>query len=1617
MLACLILAPASAHAAFGEPAATEAYVTDDSVDAVLQAGTTTYIGGRFTHVARRSGPGVGIVTADGSSAGLPEVTGGAIIAAIGDGSGGWYIGGGFSAVGGVARTNLAHIEADGSVDLAYAPNPYGAVRALALAADGTLYVGGDFTSIGGRSRTAIAALNPFGTALSSFDAHAGAYSTVRTLLVHAPEATPAGTTADVGAVFVGGTFSSMGGQPRNNIASLSPAGTAQDFNPNANNDVYAMHFDDYDRVIVGGAFTKITDGNPDLSGRPDPTRYMAAVDLHTGAYESYYWPDGPVYTLAESPDGSRFYAGGVFTQMLFASHTRLAAFDYNNPNNPRTWAATADGWVGALAVAGDGTVYAGGSFSAVSGQKRSSIAGIDPTTGAATSFDPGVMGNVNVLAASGATLYAGGTFKGFPAKARSRVAAIAADGTVTGFDPGTSSGNSSSAVRALAVSPDAATVYVGGDFTTVGGLARTGLGAVDAVSGSGISSFGANSDGAVLALAVDDDGTVFTAGNFHHIGGASRDAFAALNPATGAVDPAVALAIGGWSYASALAISGNTVYVGGYNGLAATDTDDGTLRFTASGNGEIASLAAGGGDLYVGGEFTTFGGTPRNHIAALDPGTGAVRTSFNPNADGAVRALAYSGSTLYAGGAFTTIGGRGRTYVSGLNPATGAATGFAPKLDSWVTALSASGATVQLGGYFDVVNGSPRGHFARFTDAGTSAAGPAVPTALSTYPDASPGTSLSPKLAGTAEGNTTIRIYTNPGCTGTPIASGSAYTFSVTGGIQLPTVAGNSTTTYYATATDQSAATSACSAGYAYLADATAPTVTITTPADGGRYDQGARIAAAYSCADAGGSGIATCVGDVDNGSAVDTATVGAKSFSVLTTDRAGRTFTRTVQYTVDTVSAPHMGPATDIAAPIKPTAVTSGDLNGDGDPDLVINDRGNGPSVRLGAGGATFGVATPLPGYGNYTTSVTIADVNGDHKSDLVVPSDNTSQVKVGLGNGDGTFMTPVAYSVGTYPVDAEAGDFDGDGDLDLAVADYGVNTVSIMVNDGAGGFTAGAPVTVALGHALAIADFNGDGDPDLAVGSDEFGGVNVVLGTTGTGFGAATQVYDRTARTIAIGDFNGDGDPDLAVSGNGSFGGANSHEAAVSIVLGSTGGTFAKSVEYAASSGAWDIATGDLNGDGTTDLVVANHDAADVSIMTGLANGAFTGPTLVPTGTASNGVTVADFNGDGDLDIAEIHGTNPGALSIILGATQPGRPTLTASTPASGTTETSPKITGTARAGSTVRLYTTAGCTGTIAASGTAAAFASTGLTVTVAAGSTTTFRATATNSAGTSACSSNSVTYTAASPPPPPPPPVATAPGATTGGATATSPTTATVTATVTPADGTTSYWFQYGTVAGALDHETTPVTVGAGGSTSRSADLTGVISATYTYYRVVARQSGFADVSGSIGAVYIPAPAPTTTTSPPPTTTTTNQPPPTTTQPTTTTTNPFLTPPVTPPASDEPTTEEIQAALLAGLATVGAKAKIAPILRAGSFSARLAAPSAGAARIVWSFGRTVVASGSATAPGAGALVVRIKLSTKGKALLKKARSIKLTAAGSFTPTGSAKVVARRTFTLKR
>lgn len=147
-------------------------------------------------------------------------------------------------------------------------------------------------------------------------------------------------------------------------------------------------------------------------------------------------------------------------------------------------------------------------------------------------------------------------------------------------------------------------------------------------------------------------------------------------------------------------VVGNTVYVGGSFGTArppgaapgtstvvrqnllAFDITTGQLKsgFVANANGQVLGLAMApdGSRLYVAGEFTSINGTAKYRVAALNPTTGAVDTTFKTKADFRVRSLVVTSSTVYLGGAFGFINDQPRSQLAAVRRSDGALLNWAP---------------------------------------------------------------------------------------------------------------------------------------------------------------------------------------------------------------------------------------------------------------------------------------------------------------------------------------------------------------------------------------------------------------------------------------------------------------------------------------------------------------------------------------------------------------------------------------------------------------------------------------------------------------------------------------------------------------------------------------------------------------------------------------------------------------------------------------------------------------------------------------------------------------------------------------------------------------------------
>ncbi|HVR24090.1 MAG TPA: FG-GAP-like repeat-containing protein [Candidatus Polarisedimenticolia bacterium] len=216
------------------------------------------------------------------------------------------------------------------------------------------------------------------------------------------------------------------------------------------------------------------------------------------------------------------------------------------------------------------------------------------------------------------------------------------------------------------------------------------------------------------------------------------------------------------------------------------------------------------------------------------------------------------------------------------------------------------------------------------------------------------------------------------------------------------------------------------------------------------------------------------------------------------------------------------------------PHSIMTADLNGDGKLDLVVaNANDITVSVLLGNGDGTFQPQSTLS-TGRSPVSVVGGDFNGDGILDLAVT--NTDGVLILLGNGDGSFQGQRTFPAGASPYSVITADFNDDGKLDLAVTNAVASggTVSILLGNGDGTFQ--SPIAYTAGAdtlGVSAGDFNGDGKLDLAVANDSASTISVLLGN-GDGSFQSQLVFPATsgADGIATGDFNGDGRLDLAVT-----------------------------------------------------------------------------------------------------------------------------------------------------------------------------------------------------------------------------------------------------------------------------------------------------------------------------------------------------------------------------------------------------------------------------------------------------------------------------------------------------
>jgi len=442
--------------------------------------------------------------------------------------------------------NIARINADGTVDTTYYPDPNGPVDALVVQPNGQILVAGTFSSFSQNpnlsgtqlgaagyitpsaavSRNYIARVNTDGTIDSTFNPNPNGSLTSLALLPN-------------GQVYFGGNFSliqpNYSGYPvsRSNVARVNSDGSIDSsFDPSLNSTVNTIEPLADGSVFVGGSFTSVQVGGAFLvggsfahvAGNPDANLALLNSD---GTFNSTFStnPNGPINAIATQADG-KVLLGGAFTAAAGQPRANLARIGADGSLDA-SFSADTNATVNAVLVQPDSRILVGGAFTRIGGQGVTYLARLGPSGTPDPAFAPSINGAVDsiVQQPNGKTVVAG-AFTSVGGQPMGGIARLNADGTLDStFNP-----SANGAVQAVSLQVDG-TFYIGGSFTTVGGQSVANVAHILS-NGTVDTSFNPSPNNTVNTVSVQTDGKLVIGGKFTTAGGLSRVLLARFATAT-----------------------------------------------------------------------------------------------------------------------------------------------------------------------------------------------------------------------------------------------------------------------------------------------------------------------------------------------------------------------------------------------------------------------------------------------------------------------------------------------------------------------------------------------------------------------------------------------------------------------------------------------------------------------------------------------------------------------------------------------------------------------------------------------------------------------------------------------------------------------------------------------------------------------------------------------------------------------------------------------------------------------------------------------------------------------------------------------------------------------------
>ena len=355
-----------------------------------------------------------------------------------------------------------------------------------------------------------------------------------------------------------------------------------------------------------------------------------------------------------------------------------------------------------------------------------------------------------------------------------------------------------------------------------------------------------------------------------------------------------------------------------------------------------------------------------------------------------------------------------------------------------------------------------------------------------------------------------------------------------------------------------------------------------------------------------------------------------------------------------------------------RPGSLAIADVNHDAKPDIIVaNIEDETVTVLLGDGKGHFTPAAGSPfACGQNPNDIAVGDMNGDGNPDLIIANTQTPYITILLGDGKGGFApsphSPFATTSRPHVHGVAVGDFMGDGKLSVVTDSWGNDKIILLPGDGHGNLlTPGKwfDADIHSDQGVRAADFNGDGKLDIVMTNQPEGAVGLMLGDGKGGFAKAPNSpfpAVQVAFAFTVGDVNGDGIPDVAVMPY-DRDLTDPKQLGVTILLGDGKAGFTKMrgspFSLQGCAGPDRVAIGDINGDSVADFVVSCAQNARMMVFEGSRNGVFK-RAVIPVKTGWSGLAIADVRGDGKGEIVISNGEldeapkgQPGTITIFTG------------------------------------------------------------------------------------------------------------------------------------------------------------------------------------------------------------------------------------------------------------------------------------------------------------------------------------------------------------------------------